>query len=386
MTSTAAGHEVKGHTDRAFEPVADAFAEIVARGEQGAGVAVTVDGQLVVDLWAGHRDAQRTLPWTKDTITPVASTSKGLTSFLVHVLADRGVLDIDAPVARYWPAFAAAGKDAVTVRELLGHRAGAVGERGAVADGPDHDERYAAALAAAEPFWEPGSAQGYHAKTFHVLTGELVRQATGEALPVVFAREITAPLELQAVLDTPTPEELETIAWSSPHPSPAPPADDMLELMARMGSADEVVRGAFMANPPERPPVPGEQTVISPGGIATNARSLARAYSVLAGEGHPVLSGAGIEGARAPQGRSTDLVLGADLERTAGYIRSGPEGWFGPNAEAFGHDGAGGSCGFADPAAAVGFGFVTASHQFESLFGDSRKMALVAALYGALNP
>ena len=187
---------IDGLCDPRLRGVRETFVENFARyGEVGAAVAVTIDGRPVVDLWAGHADAARTRRWARDTIVNIASATKGLTAICAHRLADRGLLDLDAPVAAYWPEFAQAGKAAIPVHLLLSHRAGLP-----AIDAPLPTEALYAwdtmtrALAAQAPWWEPGTRHGYHAFTFGWLVGEVVRRITGKSLGRYWREEVAGPL------------------------------------------------------------------------------------------------------------------------------------------------------------------------------------------------
>ena len=196
MTTTVA---IQGVCDARFQGVKEAFAQnFTDYGEVGAAVAVIAGGRLVVDLWAGHADAALSRPWQQDTIVNVFSTTKGMTAICAHRLAaDQGLLDIDAPVAKYWPEFAQAGKSEIPVRYLLSHRAGLPAVRQPLLPGSAYDwERMTSALATEEPWWEPGSKHGYHALTFGYLVGELVRRISGKSLGIYFRDEIAGPLGL----------------------------------------------------------------------------------------------------------------------------------------------------------------------------------------------
>src|SRR5215207_5136499 len=193
MTATTA---IQGTCDERFAAVRDAMAATFDQGlDVGASVAVTVDGELVVDLWGGHTDEARTAEWQRDTITNVWSTTKTMTALSALILADRGGIDLHAPVARYWPEFAAAGKDAVEVRHLLGHTSGLAGWQEPIDVETFYDwEKATSLLAAQAPWWEPGTASGYHAITQGYLVGEVIRRAIGRTVGQFFAEEVAGPL------------------------------------------------------------------------------------------------------------------------------------------------------------------------------------------------
>ena len=171
--------EISGSCDERFTAVRDAMARNFEQGlDVGASVAVTIDGELVVDLWGGYADEAQRTPWERDTITNVWSTTKTMTALCALMLADRGAIDLHAPVARYWPEFAAAGKEGVEVRHLLGHTSGLSGWQEPITVETYYDwERSTALLAAQAPWWEPGSASGYHAVSQGHLVGEVIRRA-----------------------------------------------------------------------------------------------------------------------------------------------------------------------------------------------------------------
>ncbi|CAM5689994.1 putative Beta-lactamase domain-containing protein 2 [Streptomyces afghaniensis 772] [Streptomyces afghaniensis] len=188
--------QVRGHCDARFTAVRRTFEEnFRERGELGAAVAVTVGGEVVVDLWGGWADAAHTRPWEQDTLVNVWSTTKGPVALCAHILADRGLLDLDAPVAAYWPEFAAAGKEKVLVRHLLSHRAGLAGLREPHSLEQLCDwELTTQRLAATQPWWEPGTTSGYHALTYGHLVGEVVRRVSGLMPGAFLEREVTGPL------------------------------------------------------------------------------------------------------------------------------------------------------------------------------------------------
>ena len=210
MVSTTSGTPVQGHVEEGWGKVADAFRANFegSPGEVGAACCVYVDGRPVVDLWGGLADSEANRPWDKDTIVAVASTTKGATAICAHLLVQRGELDLDAPVVKYWPEFGAAGKEQIPVRWLLSHQAGLP-----VVDGPLTFEEACAwhpvirALEAQKPEWQPGTEHVYHSMTFGFLVGELVRRITGKSLGTFFAEEVAAPLGLSAWIGLPEEQE-----------------------------------------------------------------------------------------------------------------------------------------------------------------------------------
>ncbi|GAB2728470.1 serine hydrolase domain-containing protein [Streptomyces bullii] len=386
------GHEaaVDGHCDRRFAAVRAAFEENVReRGELGAAVTVMVDGVTVVDLWGGWADAARTRPWERDTLVNVWSTSKGPVALCAHILADRGLLDLDAPVAAYWPEFAAAGKEKVLVRHLLSHRAGLSGLREPHSLTQLYDwELTTQRLAAARPWWEPGTRSGYHALTYGHLVGEVVRRVSGLLPGAFLEREVTGPLGVDFTIGLPEKEWDRAAELVQP---PAAPTRARAAVFARSAPAAL----AALTNPPV-----GAAEANSPGWRAAEipavnghgtARAVAALYAIFAGHGayggHRFLSPEAAERVREGQGACRDLVLGAgfegETEAGLGLWLSGPNGSYGPNPRAFGHDGFGGSCGLADPEAGVSLGYAL-NRMGPHIADDPRKTALVDALYGAL--
>jgi CubicO group peptidase (beta-lactamase class C family) len=214
---------VAGRCDPRLRGVREAFAEnFTAHGEVGAAVAVTIDNQPVVDLWAGHADAAQTHPWTRDTIVNIASATKGLTAICAHRLVDRGLLDLEAPVATYWPEFAQAGKADLPVHLLLSHRAGLPAIETPLPTVALYDwGTMTAALAAQAPWWEPGTRHGYHVFTFGWLVGEVVRRITGQSLSGYWREEVAAPLGLDCHMGLPATQDAR-VAEFLPVPPPPP--------------------------------------------------------------------------------------------------------------------------------------------------------------------
>ncbi|WP_026343441.1 EstA family serine hydrolase [Nocardia sp. BMG111209] len=297
--------ELHGQVDDRFAPVAQALSAALDAVDVGASAAVYLDGEPVADLWGGYADAARTVAWDRDTIVNVFSTTKPMVALCALILADRGELDLDAPVARYWPEFAAAGKHDVLVRHLLGHTAGLQDWDTPVSvadlcDGPAVTAR----LAAQAPRWEPGAAGGYHSLTFGFLVGEVIARVSGRSVGTFFAEEVAGPLGADFHIGL-APEHDHRVAALI-----AAPGGDKPEGFA-VGASD--------ANTPqwrraEIPAVNGHG----------NARSVAAVQSVLAsggvgGNGVRLLSPAGCERVLEEQFRGTDRVLQSPITWGLGY-------------------------------------------------------------------
>lgn len=384
---------IQGQCDARFDRVKSAFAENFARsGEVGAAVAVTVDGRAVVDLWGGHADAAKTRQWDRDTIVNVWSTTKGLCAICAHRLADQGKLDFEAPVAKYWPEFAAAGKSGLPVKYLLNHKAGLAAIRTPL----KHEELFSwekvtSELARQEPWWEPGAKHGYHAITFGWLVGEVVRRISGKSLGAYFRDEIAGPLDADAYIGFgPALDSRVAPIISGPPPKPGEP--DAFALMMR---DPESVSAKAIGNPPTMmlPETTNSRAwrgaeIPGANGHAT-ARALARIYGALArgGEvdGVKLFSAAELPRCHTEQSRGMDEVLKFPTRFGLGFMLSQPGAQYGPNPRSFGHPGAGGSLGFADPDARVGFGYVM--NQMgppASVLLDPRCAALIDAVYASL--
>ncbi|MFJ8532290.1 serine hydrolase domain-containing protein [Streptomyces sp. NPDC093591] len=382
--------QVHGHCDPRFAAVRTAFeANFRERGELGAAVAVTVAGETVVDLWGGWADAAHSRPWERETLVNVWSTSKGPTALCAHILADRGLIDLDAPVATYWPEFAAAGKEQILVRHLLSHRAGLSGLREPHSLQQLCDwELTTQRLAAMEPWWAPGTRSGYHAFTYGFLVGEVVRRVSGLLPGAFLEQEVTGPLGIDFAIGLPEKDSERVAELVQP---PVATSSEQAAIFsqltpAALAAVTNPAVGAAQANSSEW----RAAEIPAANGHGT-ARAVAALYGIFAGrgsyDGHRVLSPEAAERVREGQGRCRDLVLGAGLGRETevglGLWLSGPNGSYGPNPRAFGHDGFGGSCGLADPEAGVSLGYVM-NRMGPHIADDPRKMALLDALYGVL--
>jgi CubicO group peptidase (beta-lactamase class C family) len=384
---------IHGTCDARFARVREVFTEqLDAPEEVGASVAVTLEGRTVVDLWAGHADAARKRPWNADTLVNLFSTTKGMAALCAHRLADQGKLDLDAPVARYWPEFAQADKGAIPVRWLLDHSAGLVAVDKPLAPAALFEwGTMCAALAEQAPWWEPGTAHGYHAMTFGWLVGELVRRVGGRSVGAYFRDEIAGPLGAEFFIGTPAEQDVR-IAELIPGALPKLDGsgdDVMTKLLASM---KPYVLKAFL-NPPTAPDTfngrawRGAEIPAANG--HGNARGIARVYSALANggaiDGVRVLSPEQIDRARQEQRSGPDLVIPLlSTKHSLGYQLGTDAEPIGPNPGAFGHAGAGGSLGFADPASRVAFGYAMNRMEAGLFLIGPRATALMNATFASL--
>ena len=383
----AAGLVIHGTCDPRFAGVRDAFAANFEAGrEVGASFAVTVDGKPVVDLWAGHTDAARTRTWERDTLVNVFSTTKAMVALSVAVLVERGLLDVDAPVARYWPEFAQADKGAMPVRQLLSHTAGLAALRPPLPSEALYDwPRMIVALAAETPWWEPGTVSGYHALTFGYLVGEVVRRITGKTLGTFFRDEVAGPLSADFHIGLAAADDARVAEM-------IPPTADEIAAAGSAGSADpESLLGKVMSNPRVVPELANTRAwraaEIPAANGHGNARSVARALAALACggtlDGVRLVGDATLDRAITEQCYATDLVLRFPIRWGLGFMLAGPELPVGPNPRTFGHGGWGGSLGFADRDARVSWAYVM-NKMSPGTTGDSRAAGPLAALYGSL--
>lgn len=377
---------LEGTCDPWFEPVREVFAQLFSEGlEHGASVALSVDGRMVVDLWGGTASRRERRPWQRDTLVNLYSATKGISALCLHLLVDAGALELEAPVCRYWPEFAAGGKAHLTVADVLCHRAGLP----AIDEPLPHDALYdhariAAAVASQTPAWPRAEGHGYHPQTFGFMLGELVRRVTGRTLGTLLAERIAGPLEADLHIGT-GPEFDARIAHVTRPPGVKPPAGqpDLLAVFKR--EPGSLTARAF-ANPAPSHGAVNQRAFRAaeiPGSNGHgNARALARIYGALAtGD---ILSAAGLGRCQQELSVGMDRVLRVPTRFGAGFMLSQPGGgWFSPNSGAIGHPGMGGALGFADPAAGLGFGYAMNRAGGSILVGD-RPRRLVEACYGCL--
>ncbi|HEX5567786.1 MAG TPA: serine hydrolase domain-containing protein [Streptomyces sp.] len=383
--------DVQGTVADGYEPVRDAFrANFTERGDRGAAVAVYRDGRRVVDLWGGLADPHGEEPWTEGTAQVVRSVTKGPAAAVLHLLHQRGRLDLDAPVSTYWPEFKAAGKERALVRHLLTHRAGTPALDAPLTPAQAIDGTSGPrAVAAQEPVWEPGTAHGYHAQTHGWLLEELVQRITGRPLGRWFADEIAAPLGLDLWIGLPDDQthRVGRIAEVEAPPAPASrglrvrPKPEVAGAWRDPGSLTRRAFGAIDPLPDENDSGYRAAGFAASAGIAT-ARCLARFYAALIGDladgTRRLYAPATLTQARTEESAGPDRVLLVATRFGLGYMLHGPScPMLGPGS--FGHPGRGGSLAFADPEAGLAFAYVTNSLQ-RSVTSDPRAQALVGAL------
>ena len=386
--------EIQGRCDPRFARVRDAFArEFAAGNEIGAAVCVTVEGEAVVDLWGGHRDAERTRPWQRDTLANVFSTTKGITAIALHRLVDEGCVDLDAPVAHYWPEFARGGKERILVRQLLSHEAGLAAVRRRLQPMSLYDwDAMVEALAEQTPWWEPGTAHGYHALTFGWLVGEVIRRVRRRSVGAVVRDEIARPLGVEFEIGF-GPELDTRVAPLVAGPVHAPEEGSAFDFAAAMAADPEGLLACVFGNPPPLDPEivnsrAWRAAEIPAANGHTNAHSLARIFAALANGGAAggvrLLSPAAVERARTEQVNGPDKVLPMPTRLGLGFFLSSDFEPLGPNPGAFFHAGAGGSLGMANPEHRLSFGYVMNLMHFGLWLSDPRPRRLLAAAYGCL--
>lgn len=347
---------------------------------------ITVAGRTVVDLWGGFADPARTRPWHQDQLVNAFSVGKGVTALLVAQAVDRGLLSYQDPVVRWWPEFGPHGKETLTVEDLLGHRAGLPAVRDRLAPDAMYDWRLMTSTLAAEaPWWAPGSAHGYHVNTFGFLVGEVLRRATDMTVGDLVREWLAHPLGVDIHLGVPTELHLRIADFEWPG---LPVGDDEPVGL----SVDQLLQYNTYYNPSG---LSGSGTVntsdwrmaqIPSTNMHASARGVARLYTALAlggaVDGTRLITASALEAATIEVSHGIDLVLGRESRFGRGFQLPQPERGFGPNATAFGHFGAGGSIGFCDPTAQVGFGYVM--NQMGPRWQNPRNRALMDALYTCL--
>lgn len=386
---------VEGSCESRFEEVRREFERNFAeRGEVGASVTVTVDGKTVVDLWGGQADPERGRPWHKDTTVVVWSSTKGATSLCAHILIERGELDLNAPVSKYWPEFGGNGKENIPVRMLLNHQAGLAAVREPLAPGSFYDwDLMTRVLASETPFWAPGTQHGYHGLTFGFLVGELVRRISGKTLGRFFKEEVADKLGIDFQIGLPEKDEAR-VARCIPAPPPDP---NNLTPMEKVVFADPTGvtflmlanNGGYMQPGACDTRAAHAAEIPSAGGI-TNARGLAGLYAPLANGGSPIVNAATVASmGRVESASGVDATLLLPSRFALGFVKAvdnrhlAPDNSIIVSEDAFGHPGMGGSMGFADPKARMSFGYAM-NRQGPGAGLNERGQSLIDAAYRSL--
>jgi CubicO group peptidase (beta-lactamase class C family) len=393
VSQTTTQGAVQGHCDPKFRDLLDAFVEnFEHRGEVGASLALTVEGRTVIDVWGG-RKAVGGDPWESDTISVVFSSTKGASALCAHMAADRGLLDLDAPVTRYWPAFGQAGKEGALVSMMLDHSVGLPGLREPLKDGAYYDYDHMVGLLEREaPFWKPGTRNGYHGVTSAWTVGEMVHRSTGKRMGAFLRDEVAGPLGIDFWMGLPEAHE-PRVARMIPGPR-EPESRIALAIRADRQSPAALFmlnQGGFNANARA-----ARAAEIGSATGTTNGRGLAGLYAPLANGG--ALNGVRLVGAdtltrmgQVSVATHEDATLMIPTRFSLGFMKSMDNRRL-ENTEAcsvvmseaaFGHVGAGGSLGFADPECRMSFGY-TMNQMGPGILLNDRGQSLVDAAYRAL--
>jgi len=392
------GSQIEGFCDSRFEPVLRAFAENFDRREEvGACLSVTLNGEMVLDLWGGYADSKKSRPWDKDSLSVVFSATKGATALCAHRLVSMGLLDLDAPIAEYWPEFAREGKEQARVSMMLDHSVGVPVLRDKVKPDGFYDWDYMVArLEAEEAFWPPGTRLGYHGATFGWLVGELVRRVSGQTLGAFFQEQIAGPLGLDFWIGFPEAHEHRLVEIIQNRPNVKGPLSLFLQTaLNEQGSIPNLF--AFNAGGASAKKRDYRAAEIGSAGGVTNARHLAGLYTSVANGGKlngvhffddDLISRMG----RVSMSSHLDATLMIPSRFALGFQKSMDNRLLSlvPGTDslilsdtAFGHAGMGGYLGFADPEVGLAFGYVMNRMGHGNLITD-RGQALVDAVYGCL--
>ena len=382
-------YPIHGYTAPGFESVRDVFARNFSEDiEVGAGFSAVLDGETVVDLWGGYQDRACTRPWAEDTLVNVYSTTKGLGAIAFATLLDDGLVTYDMPVRTLWPELRAA-RDGLTVGQLLSHQAGLCGLRTPVSVADLYDwAGMIRRLEAEEPHWQPGQGAGYHAILWGYFPGELVRRLTGASLGGRLAQRVARPLGADVWLGLPADQHGRVADLIGPNHARRQP-----DLSALAGLRLPPLYPLALQNPSVRPwqdacSAQWRSAELAAANAQASARGVARIYGAVArgGEldGVRILSPEAIRALTVQEvGDQDDLVLGRPMRRARGVMLN-TLGQYGPNPDSFGHAGAGGSVGFADPAARLGVGYVMNQMQ-PGIETDTRGGRLIAAVYACID-
>lgn len=382
---------VAGTYDGRFAAVVEEFVRnFEERGEVGASLCLTLDGSTLVDVWGGVADPLTGTAWERDTVSIVHSCTKGATALCAHVLAARGLLDLEAPVSEHWPEFGRAGKETATVRMMLDHSVGVPVLRGEVAAGELYDwDRMVARLEAEEPFWEPGTRHGYHMINFGWTVGELVRRVSGRSLGTFFQEAVAEPLGIDFWIGLPEEHEHRVAPVI---PTPRQKGDPLSAFELAVVSDRTSVPSLALANVGQLAPNSraAHAAEIGGGGGITNARGLAGMYTPLAVGGGTLVERDGVDRMRrvsSAVNRDATLCIGTrfamgfmvSMDNRARADRDSVI----LGEHAFGHVGAGGSIGFADPSCGLAFGY-SMNRMGKGILLNDRGQSLVDATYRIL--
>ncbi|MEE2735392.1 MAG: serine hydrolase domain-containing protein [Pseudomonadota bacterium] len=374
---------VEGNVSDGFERVADVFADLWKDIEVGASCCVFHEGEKVIDIWGGYINREMTIPWESDTLINVYSTTKGMASLALAVLFDEGLIDYNEKVTTYWPEFGAEGKQNITVAQLLSHQAGLCGvDQKLVVEDLYDFPKMANLLAAQKPFWEPGTDVGYHAITWGYFPGELIRRITGRSLGSYFHEKVSGPLEADFFIGIPETEIRRCGVLIGPNRA-------RTNVNISEPSTGAKFYSSALLNPsiaPYRHASSNDwrRAEIAAANGQANARGIATIYGALANQGcldgtHIISSEAIAAATKIEVDGKIDNVLGTRVRRARGFMLN-HEKAYGPYEGSFGHGGAGGSLGFADPLNKVGFGYAMNQMQAGSSV-KPRSLKLVNSFY-----
>ena len=372
--------EIHGLCPQRFAGVRAAFEDNFATGQElGARFSLVQRGELVVDLWAGFADRQRTKAFDETTLTPVFSTTKAIAALLIARLVDAGKLDYAQPVADVWPEFAQAGKGAITVEQVMSHQEGLSGFPDEMEPSLWFDwDAICAKLAAMAPLWPPGTASGYHPITFGYLAGEIFRRVDGRTMGAALREDLAGPFGLDLWIGLPDAEHHRAADLQRPSGLP------------NFGEINAATKAAFLtpwSSPAGRGQAEWRRIEIPSANGHATAPALARLIGALANDGwldgETILSPALIAEASRERIFGQDLVLPFVMSWGAGFMRNSAVKVWGPGEQTFGHSGWGGSCAFADPETGLAGAYVM-NKQSTDLIGDARAKRLIEAAYASL--
>lgn len=375
---------INGSCDKAFDLVREAFINNFAEhGEIGASVCITVNGSRVVDLWGGFSEPSRTHAWQEDQIVNVFSIGKGIVAIAAAQCVARGLVSYETTVSSVWPEFSGHHKEMLTLRDLLGHRSGLPAIRHRLPPRAMFDwQLMTQALAVEVPWWVPGDEHGYHVNTYGFLVGEVLRRVSGLTVGQLITRYMAEPLGAEIYLSVPTHlhPRIADFEWpSDPFPEEEPQGlDDEQLLQFNTYYNPSGLSGGGVVNSPQ-----WRQAEIPSTNMHATARGVSTIYSSLAQNDNLLLPSEVLQQACSEVSKGEDKILHRTSRFAHGFQLPIPERGFGPHQDSFGHYGAGGSVGFCDPTAKVGFGYVM--NQMGPRWQNPRNKALIAALYSALD-